>query len=296
MKVAEGCDRACGFCAIPSFRGPQRSRPPAAVLEEVSRLVDPGGTPAVREIVLVAQDLVSFGRDRGTGARPNSGLAPIVSLLGRVSELVDRVRVLYIYPSGLTDELVDAIVATGVPYFDLSLQHVSRPLLVKMRRWGDGDRFLRRIEQIRRADPLATLRSSFIVGYPGEREEDHDRLLEFLRAADLDWAGFFPFSPEDGTPAVDLPDQVPSALAMERLRECGELQDTITPRRHATRWSVSAAKSWSTRRGGPLRARSPRDRRCVAGPGQSGGGLAGRGCHYGCSRAGPRGRASVGRW
>ncbi len=228
VKVAEGCDRACGFCAIPSFRGPQRSRPPAAVLEEVSRLVDPGGSPAVREIVLVAQDLVSFGRDRRARAGLSSGLAPIVSLLGRVSELVDRVRVLYIYPSGLTDELVDAIVATGVPYFDLSLQHVSRPLLVKMRRWGDGDRFLRRIEQIRRADPLATLRSSFIVGYPGEREEDHDRLLEFLRAADLDWAGFFPFSAEDGTPAVDLPDQVPSALAMERLRECGELQDTIT--------------------------------------------------------------------
>ena len=117
---------------------------------------------------------------------------------------VERTRLLYLYPSGLTDELIETVLSTGVPYFDLSLQHVARPLLARMRRWGDGDRFLRRIADIRAADPDATFRSSFILGYPGETERDHDLLLEFLEAAQLDWAGFFPFSREDGTHAAGL--------------------------------------------------------------------------------------------
>jgi ribosomal protein S12 methylthiotransferase len=156
---------------------------------------------------------------------------PIVTLTRAVADLVPRTRLLYLYPSGLTDDLVAAVLGTGVPYFDLSLQHVSRPLLARMRRWGDGERFLRRIEEIRRAEPVATFRSSFILGYPGETEEDHDALLAFLREAELDWAGFFLFSPEQGTHAVGLPDQVPAELAVERLRECAELQDAVTARR-----------------------------------------------------------------
>ncbi len=135
---------------------------------------------------------------------------------------------LYLYPSGLTDELIETVLQTGVPYFDLSLQHVSRPLLAGMRRWGDGERFLRRIEDIRAADASATFRSSFILGYPGETERDHDLLLQFLEAAQLDWAGFFSFSSEEGTHAAGLADQVPPELALERLRECSELQDAIT--------------------------------------------------------------------
>jgi ribosomal protein S12 methylthiotransferase len=131
----------------------------------------------------------------------------------------------------LTDELIETVLATGVPYFDLSLQHVSRPLLAGMRRWGDGERFLRRIGDIRSAEPEATFRSSFILGYPGETERDHDLLLEFLDAAQLDWAGFFPYSREDGTHAAGLDSQVPSELALERLRECTELQDAITAAR-----------------------------------------------------------------
>ena len=144
---------------------------------------------------------------------------------------MERTRLLYLYPSGLTDELIEAVLGTGVPYFDLSLQHVARPLLARMRRWGDGERFLRRMAEIRRAEPAATFRSSFILGYPGETEQDHDRLLSFLAEAQLDWAGFFPFSNEVGTHAAGLPDQVPPALAMERLRECAELQDGITAAR-----------------------------------------------------------------
>jgi ribosomal protein S12 methylthiotransferase len=234
VKVAEGCDRICGFCAIPSFRGKQRSRPAADVLAEVDALRAPAAdAPALREIVLVAQDLASYGRDRSAPGR-RTGTArpsPIAALTRAVSRRVDRTRLLYLYPSGLTDELIEAVLATGVPYFDLSLQHVARPLLARMRRWGDGDRFLRRIADIRDADPRATFRSSFILGYPGETERDHDLLLEFLAAAQLDWAGFFPFSREDGTHAAGLGDQVPSELALERLRECAELQDAITAAR-----------------------------------------------------------------
>jgi ribosomal protein S12 methylthiotransferase len=234
VKVAEGCDRICGFCAIPSFRGKQRSRAMGDILDEVAALARGDDTTAgVREIVLVAQDLASYGRDRTSGRREvgTGRPMPIVTLTRAVAELVPRTRLLYLYPSGLTDDLVSAVLATGVPYFDLSLQHVSRPLLARMRRWGDGERFLRRIGEIRQAEPAATFRSSFILGYPGETEEDHDALLAFLREAQLDWAGFFPFSPEEGTHAVGLADQVPPDLALERLRECAELQDGITARR-----------------------------------------------------------------
>jgi ribosomal protein S12 methylthiotransferase len=219
VKVAEGCDRTCGFCAIPSFRGPQRSRTPESILAEVDAL------EAV-EIVLVAQDLASYGKDvAGLGA------GAIVPLVHAVTERVQRVRVLYLYPSDLTDKLIDAVEATGVHYFDLSLQHVSKPLLRRMRRWGDGRRFLDRIADIRRRMPDAAFRSNFIVGYPGETEADHDQLLAFVEEAQLDWCGFFTFSREDGTYAAGLDGQVPAALMAERLAELTALQDAITAQR-----------------------------------------------------------------
>lgn len=221
VKVAEGCDRACGFCAIPSFRGKQRSRPVQAVVDEVEALAASG----VREVVLVAQDLAAYGRDQGQGERR------IVPLVGELARRVDRVRLLYLYPSDLTAELIDAICATGVPYFDLSLQHASAPLLRRMRRWGDGERFLRRIDGIRGLRPDAAFRSSFIVGYPGETEGDHDELLQFVADAELDWAGFFAYSAEDGTYAAGLDGQVDPELVAERLAELRDLQDGITARR-----------------------------------------------------------------
>ena len=218
VKIAEGCDRNCGFCAIPSFRGPQRSRPIDSIVAEVEAL-------GVREVVLVAQDLAAFGRDQGVGERA------IVPLVGRVAEVADRVRLLYLYPSDLTDELIETMLATGVPYFDLSLQHVSRPLLRRMRRWGDGERFLERIERIRTLEPAAAFRSNFIVGYPGETEADHDALISFVEAAQLDWCGFFSFSDEEGTYAHTLDGHVDPALVHDRLAELRELQDGITARR-----------------------------------------------------------------
>jgi ribosomal protein S12 methylthiotransferase len=190
-----------------------------AVLEEVESL-------GVKEVVLVAQDLASYGRDIG---QPGA----IVDLVEQVARRVARTRLLYLYPSELNDRLVDAVCDTGVPYFDLSLQHVSRPLLRRMRRWGDGERFARRIAEIRSREPLAAFRSSFIVGYPGESEEDHDRLLEFLGEVRLDWAGFFAYSEEEGTFASSLDGTVPPSLVGERLAELSELQDGITASRRA---------------------------------------------------------------
>jgi ribosomal protein S12 methylthiotransferase len=215
LKIAEGCDRNCGFCAIPSFRGPQRSRSIPDLLAEVDAL-------GASEIVLVAQDLASYGRDQGQGERS------LIPLVRAVAERVERVRLLYLYPSDLTDELIDAIIDTGLPYFDLSLQHVSRPLVRRMRRWGEGSVFLERIQRIRRLAPGAALRSSFIVGYPGETEEDQDQLLDFIEEARLDWCGFFSYSREDGTYAADLDRAVDGDLVRERLAELTELQDRIT--------------------------------------------------------------------
>ena len=220
VKIAEGCDRNCGFCAIPSFRGPQRSRDISSILDEVEQL-------EAQEIVLVAQDLASYGKDRPT----ELGAGSIVPLVRAVSATAAWTRLLYLYPSDLSDELIDAICDTGVPYFDLSLQHVSKPLLRRMRRWGDGERFLRRITDIRHREPSAAFRSNFIVGYPGETEEDHDQLLAFVEAAQLDWCGFFAYSPEEGTYAMELDGAIAPTLMHERLAELREMQDDITARR-----------------------------------------------------------------
>ncbi len=215
VKIAEGCDRACGFCAIPSFRGPQRSRPIASILEEVEAL-------QAQEVVLVAQDLAAYGRDQGVGEKS------IVPLYQAVAERVPWVRLLYLYPSDLNDTLIGTIADSAVPYFDLSLQHVSPPLMRRMRRWGDSRRFLERIEVIRARRADAAFRSNFIVGYPGETEADHDALLGFVEEAQLDWCGFFAYSEEAGTYAAELDGAVEDGLMHDRLAELRELQDGIT--------------------------------------------------------------------
>jgi ribosomal protein S12 methylthiotransferase len=219
VKVAEGCDRQCGFCAIPSFRGKQRSRTRTSILEEVDAL-------AAKEIVLVAQDLASYGND--IDAR-----RAIIPLVEEIAGRVDRVRLLYLYPSDLTDGLIEVIGATGVPYFDLSLQHSSAPLIKRMRRWGNGDKFLARIHDIRARFPDAAIRSNFIVGYPGETEADHDNLLAFIEAAQFDWVGLFAYSREEGTYADTQDGHVDASLIKERLAEANELQDGITRARRA---------------------------------------------------------------
>ena len=227
VKVAEGCDRACRFCAIPSFRGAQRSRHPDALLTECRGLVEAGAA----ELVLVAQDLAWYGRDVG---EPGS-LAPLLARLDR--ELTPlglrRLRLLYLYPSEVRGPLVDTMLDTPsvVPYFDLSLQHADRALLARMARWGSGDRFLSIIDGIRDRQPDAAFRSSFIVGFPGETEGAHDQHLNFLAAANLDWAGFFAYSPEAGTPAATMDGAVPDPVVREWLAECDDIQGPITAAR-----------------------------------------------------------------
>jgi ribosomal protein S12 methylthiotransferase len=176
----------------------------------------------------VAQDLASYGKDR-----PELGAGSIVGLVAAAAERVARVRLLYLYPSDLSDGLISVIEATGVHYFDLSLQHVSKTHLRRMRRWGDGARFLARIESIRERMPEAAFRSNFIVGYPGETEADHDQLLAFVSEAGLDWCGFFAFSREEGTYAAGLEGTVAPDLVAERMAELTELQDGITAVRRA---------------------------------------------------------------
>jgi ribosomal protein S12 methylthiotransferase RimO len=219
VKVAEGCDKACSFCAIPLFRGRQRSRPAANVRAEVVSLTEGG----VAEIVLVAQDLAAYGRDIGAG---------IVELLEYLADVegLRRLRLLYLYPKEITQRLIDAMASHSVvaDYFDLSLQHVSGPLLRAMRRPGDGEGHLDLIERIRRASPQAALRSSFIVGFPGETDDDVDLLEEFLIEARLDWAGFFAFSPESGTPAAGLARAVDEAEVSARLRRLQARQEELT--------------------------------------------------------------------
>ncbi len=246
VKIAEGCNRKCGFCAIPSFRGTQRSRSKKAIIDEIKSLGS-----KIREVILVAQDTASWGMD-GKALRqldnpslqqPNdaamevslgtesgagtSSSRPIIDLINELAGMVDILRLLYLYPSSLNDGLIKAICNSGTPYFDMSLQHCSPSLLRRMRRWGNGERFLKTIDSIRSIEPEAVLRSSFVIGYPGETEHDHEMMMKFLEEASLDWAGFFPFSLEEGTFAQTLDGRVPQDVIMRRIRECSDLQDSI---------------------------------------------------------------------
>jgi ribosomal protein S12 methylthiotransferase len=221
VKVAEGCDKLCTFCAIPQFRGKQRSRSPENIRTEVAGLAAAG----VGEVVLVAQDLAAYGRDAGI----EGGIVELVRQVADVPGL-RRLRLYYLYPREIRPELIETMAAapTVVDYFDLSLQHVSPALLRAMKRPGSGDDHLRLIARIRDEVPGAALRSSFIIGFPGETDGDVDDLETFLRAAQLDWVGFFPYSPEEGTPSASFAGQVDPELAMERLRHLQGIQDDIT--------------------------------------------------------------------
>jgi ribosomal protein S12 methylthiotransferase RimO len=234
LKVAEGCDKPCTFCAIPSIRGKQRSRRPTEIREELIGLVSSG----VSEVVLVAQDLAAYGRDIGAPG----GLADLLTFLGDVDGL-RSIRLLYLHPREIRDRLLETMSAHPLvaPYFDLSLQHVSRRLLRAMKRPGDAERHAALIERIRSLEPEAGLRSSFIVGFPGETDQDVDELESFLVGAGLDWAGFFPYSAEPGTPAATMAGQVPREEVMERLRHLSSLQDELTTERNRRLLGTSVA-------------------------------------------------------
>ena len=221
VKVAEGCDKGCTFCAIPQFRGAQRSRTPHNIREEIARLAEVG----VGEVVLVAQDLAAYGRDISAPG----GIVDLVRFVADVPGL-RRLRLFYLYPREIRPALIHEMTENPIvaDYFDLSLQHASAPLLRAMKRPGSGEAHLVLIESIRLAAPHAATRSSFIVGFPAETDDHVEELADFLRAARLDWAGFFPFSPEHGTPAAGFGRQVGEDEKMERLRFLQGIQDEIT--------------------------------------------------------------------
>ncbi len=227
VKIAEGCDKGCTFCAIPLFRGKQESRSPVNIRTEIAELTAAG----VGEIVLVAQDLAAYGRD--IDAPGGDGIVDLLRFVSDVEGL-RRLRLYYLYPREIRPALIEEMAANPViaDYFDLSLQHSAADLLRAMKRPGSGDSHLDLINSIRVAAPRAALRSSFIVGFPGETDEHVEGLAEFLQAAQLDWAGFFPFSSEEGTPAADFDGQLDEGVIAERLRYVHAIQDDITTSRN----------------------------------------------------------------
>jgi ribosomal protein S12 methylthiotransferase len=221
LKIASGCDRLCTFCAIPSFRGRFRSRPLDEIVAEAAWLAEQGA----RELVLVSENTTSWGKDLPGGR----GLQPALLRELAAVDGVERLRLMYLQPAELTTSLLEAMAAEEkvASYFDLSLQHVSGPVVRRMARSGDHERFGALIDRIRALDPHAVFRSNFIVGFPGETEEDVATLERFLEQHLLDWVGLFAFSSEDGTPSAHLPDQIPPELARERLARVSELQERL---------------------------------------------------------------------
>jgi ribosomal protein S12 methylthiotransferase len=226
VKVSEGCDHECSFCVIPDIRGRHESRPIEDIAAEVERLVERG----IVEINLVAQDMSAYGKDLGL----NEGLARLLHRLGRVAGL-ERVRCYYLYPNTLSDAALDAIndVDNVVPYIDLPLQHADASVLRAMRRAKDADQLERIIERIRTRIPDPVLRTSFIVGFPGETEEAFAALCRFVESMRFDRISVFCYSREDGSPAAALPGQVPAALARLRRDLLVELQEPIGAERLA---------------------------------------------------------------
>ena len=230
VKAAEGCDKTCAFCAIPSIRGAQQSRRPSDIRDEIAGLANVG----VSEIVIVSQDLAAYGKDISAPSRSDERISDLLRFVTDVDGLA-RLRLLYLHPSEIRPPLIEEMASNDriANYFDLSLQHAARDLLRTMRRPGSTDGHLGLIERIRHAAPDAAFRSSFIVGYPGETEDDVDELASFLIEARLDWAGFFHYSREIGTDAYELADRVDVDEVAARTRELTAIQDDITAEKNA---------------------------------------------------------------
>jgi ribosomal protein S12 methylthiotransferase len=235
LKIASGCDRVCTFCAIPSFRGRFRSRPIDEILAEASWLSSQG----VRELVLVSENTTSWGKDLDGWAGKPGGRSLQAILLDELAQVdgIDRLRLMYLQPAELRPELIQAMVANDrvAPYFDLSLQHVSEPVLTRMARSGSPTRFGALIDHIRDLAPDAAFRSNFILGFPGETDADVAALEDFLDTHDLDWVGLFAFSREDGTPSDHLPDQVDPDVAAARVERIASVQERAADRAAARR-------------------------------------------------------------
>jgi ribosomal protein S12 methylthiotransferase len=224
IKIAEGCDHPCSFCIIPQLRGKFRSRRFESVIAEAERLARSG----VREITLIGQDTTCYGEDFGL----KDGLALLLEKLAGIDEL-RWIRFLYAYPNKITGRLLDTIAAHEkiCSYVDVPLQHASATVLKRMKRGGGADVFLRSIEKMRRTIPGVTLRTSFIVGFPGETENEFEQLCEFVREAEFDWMGTFGYSDEEGAQAFGLDAKLPAREIEHRRKHLMQLQRRISKKK-----------------------------------------------------------------
>jgi ribosomal protein S12 methylthiotransferase RimO len=228
LKIASGCDRRCSFCAIPYFRGSFISRKPTEIIEEGRWLAQNG----VSELFLVSENTTSYGKDLGDLKLMEKILPEFAAIEG-----VERVRLSYLQPAEMRPSLLQAMIESEkvAPYFDLSFQHTSPTVLRRMRRFGDSEKFLHLINQIRALSPEAGIRSNFIVGFPGETQADFDDLANFISAAKLDAIGIFGYSDEDNTEALDLSDKVDEDLIKSRVESLSSLADEMVSMRAAAR-------------------------------------------------------------
>ncbi len=228
LKIASGCDRRCSFCAIPYFRGSFISRRPTEILQEATWL----GQNGVSELFLVSENTTSYGKDLGD-------LKLMEKILYEFTEIpgVERVRLSYLQPAEMRPSLLQAMIETEkvAPYFDLSFQHASPSVLRRMRRFGSSEQFLHLITQIRALSPEAGIRSNFIVGFPGETQDDFDELANFITAAKLDAVGIFGYSDEDNTEALNLAEKVADEVIRERVESLSSLADEMVSIRAAGR-------------------------------------------------------------
>ncbi|MSX67261.1 MAG: 30S ribosomal protein S12 methylthiotransferase RimO, partial [Actinobacteria bacterium] len=228
LKIASGCDRRCSFCAIPYFRGAFVSRRPTEILDEARWL----STNGVSELFLVSENTTSYGKDLGD-------LTLMEKLLPDFAEIpgVELIRLSYLQPAEMRPSLLQAMISTPkvAPYFDLSFQHTSATVLRRMRRFGDSEKFLHLIAQIRALSPEAGIRSNFIVGFPGETQEDFDDLANFITQAKLDAVGIFGYSDEDDTEALKMEDKVAPEVIAQRVETLSSLADEMVSLRAQAR-------------------------------------------------------------
>lgn len=222
LKIADGCRRPCAFCAIPLIKGTTVSRPLERILDEARRLHELG----VRELVLIAQDTTDYGHDLGM----KEGLANLLEQIVKNVPEMDWVRIMYAFPGYVTDRLIDVMASHPqiLPYLDLPLQHASPEILAQMRRPSNVDWVHTTIAKMRRTLPNLAIRTTFIVGYPGETEKEFQTLLDFVQELRFDHVGAFPFSFEPGTSSERLGDPVPADVKQERFQRLMELQQAIS--------------------------------------------------------------------
>jgi len=228
LKIASGCDRRCAFCAIPYFRGSFISRRPTDIIQEARWLADDG----VTELFLVSENTTSYGKDLGDLRLMEKLIPELAAIDG-----IERIRLSYLQPAEVRPSLLQAMIENEkvTPYFDLSFQHASGSVLRSMRRFGDGEKFLHLISQIRALSPHAGIRSNFIVGFPGESESDFNHLIEFVSAAKLDAVGVFGYSDEDNTEALTMEHKIDESVIRERVEALSTIADEMVSHRASAR-------------------------------------------------------------